>query len=180
MSPPPFLKNKTGSEGQMGYQGTTSESRSGSGSGMGSGNSSGDGTTKSNAYSTPGSSIQSSLRSSSFNSASFSGSSASSSRLPAVDTRQQYPGYSFVFATDTNHSREPVYGKEPGYSVTYLKSKEGVANDSLHYFFTGFGWKNGDNFQCTVSDLASDRWMAAYGRSQGLGFVRHGRSLSID
>jgi hypothetical protein len=159
MSPPPFLKNKTGSEGQMGYQGTTSESRSGSGSasGSGSGNSSGDGTTKSSAYSTPGSSIQSSLRSSSSNSASFSGSSASSSRLPAVDTRQQYPGYSFVFATDTNHSRQPVYGKEPGYSVTYLKSKEGVANDSLHYFFTGFGWKDLDNLECTVSDSVSSK-----------------------
>lgn len=154
MSPPPFLKNKTGSEGQMGYQGTTSESRSGSGSasGSGSGNSSGDGTTKSNAYSTPGSSIQSSVRSSSSNSASYSGSSAGSSRLPAVDTRQQYPGYSFVFATDTNHSREPVYGKEPGYSVTYLKAKEGGANNSLHYFFTGFGWKNGDNLECAVSN----------------------------
>jgi len=131
---------------------------SGSGSGSsGNGNGGSNGTMKSkNAHSTPGSSIHSSLRSSSSNSASLSGSSATSSRLPAVDTRQQYPGYPFVFATDTNHSREPVYGKEPGYSVTYLKSKEGVANDSLHYFFTGFGWKNGDNVQCTVSDLASD------------------------
>lgn len=162
MPPPHFLQKKTVSEGQVNEGGTMSvhgESQSGSmsGSGSGNGNSSGYGTTSSNAHSTPGSSIQSSLRSSSSNSASLSGSSATSSRLPAVDTRQQYPGYSFVFASDTNHSREPVYGKEPGYSVTYLKSKEGVADDSLHYFFTGFEWRNGDNLQCTVSDWASDK-----------------------
>jgi len=79
--------------------------------------------------------------------------------IPPVDTRQQYKGFPFIFATDAYHCTETVYGNENGDCIRYLKPiHRGQRMDSLPpirlpYFFTGFSWTDVDGQQCSVSLL---------------------------
>lgn len=139
---------------------------SGSGSGSGSRSREGSGQRDSNNNSTPGTSLHSGSASGSFSgsfvgsgtgTSSGSGSTTSQFRPPPVDTRRQYKGFSFIFATDAQHARETVYGDETGGCIHYLKpTHQGETIDHLPpvrlpYFFTGFDWKDVDGKQCSVS-----------------------------
>jgi len=159
--------------GASGHGSGTSGSASGTGSGRasgcgsGTGNQTGNVNINTNTHSTPATSVQSSelsLASGSGSSAltrstrsSGSGAGSGSFRAPAVDTRSNYKGFSFVFATDAYHSRETVYGKGPGNNISYLKPiHEGQTVDALPpirlpYFFTGFHWTDIDGQSCRVS-----------------------------
>lgn len=93
-----------------------------------------------------------------------SGSTTSQFRPPPVDTRRQYKGFSFIFATDAQHARETVYGDEIGDSIRYLKPvPQGQMIDhsrpaTLPYFFTGFEWKDVDGKQRSVSFVQYKQW----------------------
>jgi hypothetical protein len=103
----------------------------------------------SNSPSTPNSSLLS------------SSSRSSSSRTPIIDTRNQYKGYAFVFATDENHEKETVFGKEVGSSIRYIKpiprsqSVGDLSPIGLPFFFTGFSWKDIGGLDRSVSITCS-------------------------
>lgn len=154
MPRPPFLHSSVSSQGES----------SGTESGNDSRNNQLDanGNLTVNSTSTPGTSLHSSSGSGSF-SGSLTGSdytsvsSRSSGQFlpPPIDKRQQYPGFSFVFATDANHSKETVYESGPDNSMKYLKPIHQGQTDSLPpvrlpYFFTGFDWIDVDGQNCVV------------------------------
>jgi hypothetical protein len=142
-----------------------------------------------NTTSTPGPSLHPRIRSNSGLGSSIGPRTGSSPfRRPPVDTRQQYKGFPFVFATDAYHCTETVYGDENGDCVRYLKPiHQGQRMDHLPpirlpYFFTGFQWKNVDGQQCSVS-LPHRIVREHVGSLQSCpvsNFVMLGKSLSID
>lgn len=137
-------------------------------------------------FSTSRSSLPPSIRSPNSNSTSLSGSSSGSSRLPAVDTREHYKGYSFVFATDANYPREIVHGNGTGNGISYLtptplKRTDISPSVRLPLFFTAFRWNNVHGRACAVSDqLSSAGWVAADFRCLVLRLVTPGKSLSTN
>jgi hypothetical protein len=84
---------------------------------------------------------------------------SSSSRTPITDTRNQYKGYAFVFATDEDHEKGTVFGTEVGSSIRYIKpihrsqSVGDLSPIGLPYFFTGFSWKDTSGLDRSVSAL---------------------------